>query len=194
MVVLEKMIAPASRNRAAGGASSSAGTSLVVAAPSGTGTPLVAMFSLMVADTPSSGPIGVPLCQRSVDAVATTRAPSGSKAYSALICGSHAATRANTSSSISVGENCLVRKPAISSTALSSCSEVFVRSCMGTDRHPGLDEAGGHAGPDGQDFVVENVAGIMHWHRAFMAEPEVGAGHRLQHVGKIFAAHLRPRL
>src|SRR3954452_6336718 len=39
VVVLGKITAPASRNRAAGGASVSAGTSLVVAAPSGIGTP-----------------------------------------------------------------------------------------------------------------------------------------------------------
>ena len=56
MVVLEKMIAPASRSRAAGGASFSAGTSLTLAAPSGTGTPLVAMLSLIVTGTPSSAP------------------------------------------------------------------------------------------------------------------------------------------
>ena len=58
MVVLEKITAPASRSRAEGGASAAAGTSLVVAAPSGTGVPLVAMFSLIVVGTPSSGPAG----------------------------------------------------------------------------------------------------------------------------------------
>src|SRR5258708_23313752 len=105
MVVLEKITAPASRNRAAGGASAAAGTSFVVEAPSGTGTPLVAIFSLMVVGTPSSGPIGALLCQRSVEALATARAPSGSKAYSAWICGSQAATCVSTSSSTSVGEN-----------------------------------------------------------------------------------------
>src|SRR4051812_9544093 len=108
MVVLEKITAPASRNRAAGGASAAAGTSLVVAAPSGTGVPLVAMFSLMVAGTPSSGPIGTPLCQRSVDALATARAPSGSNAYSALRCGSQAETWVSTSSRTSLGENALL--------------------------------------------------------------------------------------
>ena len=124
MVVFEKITAPASRRRAAGGASRSAGTSLTLAAPSGTGTPLVAMFSLMVTGTPSSKPIGSPFCQRSVDAVATARAPSGSKAYSALMCGSHAATCVSTSSSTSDGENWPALKPSIRSTAERSCSDV----------------------------------------------------------------------
>src|SRR5258708_14954722 len=197
MVVWEKITAPASRNRAAGGASAAAGTSFVVAAPSGTGTRLVAIFSLMVVGTPSSGPIGAPLCQRSVDAFATVRAPSGSKAYSALICGSHAATCASTSSSTSVGENVLPRKPAIRSTAGRSCSAVAIfatPSDIGAYRHPGLDDAREHAGADRQNPVVENVAWIMHRHRSFMAEPEIGAGHRVQHVGEILAAHLRSRL
>src|SRR3981081_3873641 len=111
MVVLEKITAPASRNRAAGGASVAAGTSLVVAAPSGVGTPLVAMLSLIVAGTPSSEPIGSPFCQRSVDNFAVARAPSGSNAYSALICGSHTAICASTSCSTSAGENWLARNP-----------------------------------------------------------------------------------
>ena len=80
MVVLAKMIAPASRNRAAGGASFSAGTSLTLAAPSGTGTPLVAMLSFTVTGTPSSAPAGSPPVQRAVEAFAASRAPSGSNA------------------------------------------------------------------------------------------------------------------
>src|SRR5580692_7656569 len=80
IVVLEKIIAPTSRKRAAGGASASAGSSLVVAVPSGTATPLVAILSLMVTGTPSSGPIGSPFCQRSVEALAAARAPTGSNA------------------------------------------------------------------------------------------------------------------
>src|SRR5665213_8119 len=90
MVVLEKITAPASRNRAAGGASTGDGTSLLVAVPSGTGTPLVAMLSLMVTGTPSSEPTGSPFCQRSVEHFATAHAPSGSKAYSGVTvsCGS----------------------------------------------------------------------------------------------------------
>ena len=74
MVVLARMIAPASRTRAAAGASAAAGTSSVAAVPSGTGTPLVAMFSLMVMGTPSSAPCGLPSCQRFSAAWACLRA------------------------------------------------------------------------------------------------------------------------
>src|SRR3954469_4311827 len=164
MVVLEKITAPASRKRAAGGASAAAGTSLVVAAPSGTGTPLVAMFSLMVTGTPSSGPAGSPFCQRSVQAFAVARAPSESNAYSAFMCGSHIAICASTSSSTSVGENCLARKPAIRSTALRSCSDDTTSFdaglCMGAHWKAGLDDTREHAGADRQDLVVEDIAGI----------------------------------
>src|SRR6476661_355916 len=194
MVVLEKITAPASRSRAAGGASSAAGSSLTLAAPSGTGTPLVAILSLTVTGTPSSGPVGSSFCQRAVDAFALARAPSGSNAYSALMCGSHTATWESTSSSTSSGENCLARKPAIRSTALSSCSDVTVSweagSCMGADRKAGFDDAGEHAGADREDLVVEHIARIVHGHRAVMAEPEIGAGDSLHHVGEILAAHL----
>src|ERR1019366_749406 len=197
MVVLEKITAPASRSRAAGGASAKAGTSLVVAAPSGTGTPLVAIFSLIVAGTPSSGPDGWPFCQRSVDAFAVARAPSGSNAYSALMCGSHTAICASTSSSTSDGENRLVRKPAIRSTALRSCSDVTVcfdaGLCMCAYRQPGFDDAREHAGADRQNLVVEDVTGIVHGHRSVVAEPEIGARHRVQHIGEILAAHFRLR-
>src|SRR3954453_13647570 len=197
MVVLDKITAPASRKRAAGGASAVAGTSLVVAAPSGTGTPLVAMFSLIVTGTPSSGPDGSPFCQRSVEAFAVARAPSGSNAYSAFICGSHTAICASTSSSTSAGENCLARKPAIRSTALRSCSGVTVSLraalCMGAHRQSGFDDAREHAGADRQNLVVHNVAWIVQGHRAFLAEPEIRARHGVQHVGEILAAHFRRR-
>src|ERR1700687_5654735 len=197
MVVLEKITAPASRNRAAGGASTGAGTSLTLAAPSGTGTPLVAILSLIVTGTPSSGPAVSPFCQRSVDAFVVARAPSGSKAYSALMCGSHAAICESTSSSTSDGENCFARKPAIRSTALRSCNDVTVSCdavlCMGACRKPGFDDAREHAGANRQDLVVEHVAGVVHRHRAVVADPEIRAGHRLHHFGKILAAHLRLR-
>src|ERR1700716_3244515 len=197
MVVLEKITAPASRNRAAGGASTGDGTSLTLPAPSGTGTPLVAILSLIVTGTPSSGPVGSPFCQRSVDAFAVARAPSGSNADSALMCGSHTAICVSTSSSTSDGENCLARKPAIRSTALRSCSEVTASCgaglCMGACRKPGLDDAREHAGTNGEDLVVQHIAGIVHRHRSFMADPEIGAGHHLHHVGEILAAHLRLR-
>ena len=77
-MVLEKMIAPASRSRAGGGASCAAGTRFVAAVPSGTGTPLEAMLSFTVTGTPSSGPLGAPLAQRCVEAAASARAASGS--------------------------------------------------------------------------------------------------------------------
>src|SRR5258708_5006358 len=138
MVVLEKITAPASRRRAAGGASAGAGTNAVVAAPSGTGTPLDAICSLIVTGTP--------------------------------------ATR---------------------STALRSCSADTVSCeaelCMGGHRQSGLDDAREHAGADRQNPVVEDVAGIVHGHRAFVSDPEIGAGRGMQHVGEILAAHLRPR-
>src|ERR1700722_8993790 len=194
MVVLEKITAPASRSRAAGGASASAATSLVVAAPSGTGTPLVAMLSLTVTGTPSGGPIGSPLRQRSVEALAAARALSGSNAYSALMWGSHTATCASTSSSTSAGENCFARKPAIRPTALRSrsgdpASDEAV-SRMTACRQSSFDDAREHAGADRQDLVVEREARIMHRHRAVMAEPEIGAGHGMQHVGEILTPHL----
>src|SRR5215210_5474933 len=186
MVVFEKITAPASRNRAAGGASAAAGTSLVVAAPSGTGTPLVAIFSLIVAGTPSSRPAGSPFCQRSVEALAVARAPSGSKAYNALMCCSHAPMCDSTSSSTSEGENCFARKPAIRSAALRSCSDVTSSCdsalCMGAYRKTGFDDAREHAGADRQDLIVEDVARVVHRHRSFVAEPEIGAGHRMQHI------------
>src|ERR1700733_9776307 len=197
MVVLEKMTAPASRRRAPGGESAGAATSVVVAVPSGTGTPLVAMLSLIVTGTPSSRPIGSPLCQRSVAAFAVARAPSGSNAYSALMCGSHTAICASTSSSTSDGENWRARKPAIRSMALRSCSADTVSCvsglCMRGPRQSGFDNAREYAGANRQDLVVENVAGIMHRHRAVMADPEIRAGCRMQHIGEILAAHLWSR-
>src|SRR5436305_13412419 len=121
------------------------------------------MFSLIVTGTPSSSPIASPLRQRSLEAFAVARAASGSNAYSAFICGSHIAICASTSSSTSVGENCLARKPAIRSTALRSCSEVTVSFdaglCMGGHRQAGFDDAREHAGADRQDLVVEDIAG-----------------------------------
>src|SRR6266516_1203412 len=111
------------------------------------------------------------------------------------MCGSHIAICTSTSSSTSLGENCLARKPAIRSTALRSCSDVTSSFdsdlCMGACRKTGFNDACEHAGADWQNLVVENIAGIVQRHRAFVAHPEIRAGHRLQHVGEIFAAHLR---
>src|SRR5712672_2120348 len=103
------------------------------------------------------------------------------------MCGSHTAICASTSSSTSVGENCLLRKPAIRSTALRSCSDVTASSdavlCMGAYRKAGFDDTCEYAGADREDLVVQHVAGIVHRHRAIVADPEIGAGHRLHHVG-----------
>src|SRR6516164_11030446 len=110
------------------------------------------------------------------------------------MCGSQASTCASTSSSTSEGENCLARKPAIRSVAERSCSEVTASCvavlCMGAYRKSGFNDAGKDAGADRQNFVIEHVARIVHGNRAVMADPEVGAGDRFHHVGKILAAHL----
>src|ERR1700694_4262541 len=114
------------------------------------------------------------------------------------MCGSHTATCASTSSSTSNGENCPARKPAMRSTAERSCSDatacLVAGLCMGVCRKTGFDDAGEHAGADRENLVVQHVAGIMHGHRTLVTEPEIGAGHDLQHVGEILAAHfgLRP--
>src|ERR1700716_3255934 len=113
------------------------------------------------------------------------------------MCGSHMAICASTSSSTSDGENCLARKPAMRSTALRSCSDVTTSFdaglCMGAHRQTGFDDAREHAGANGKNLVVEDVAGIVHRHRALLAEPEIRAGHGVQHIGEILAAHLRRR-
>src|SRR5271163_1528830 len=113
------------------------------------------------------------------------------------MCGSQSATCASTSSSTSEGENCLARKPAIRSVAERSCSELTASCvailCMGAYRKSGFNDAGEDAGADRQNFVVEHEAGIMHRNRAVMADPEIGAGDRHHHVGKILAAHFRLR-
>ncbi len=78
MVVLASSTPPASRVRAAGGASATAGFSGSAAQPSGTAVPSVAIFSLIVSGTPSMGPAGSPFDQRASEAFAETRAASGS--------------------------------------------------------------------------------------------------------------------
>ena len=71
------MIAPASRSRAAGGASALAGVMSLAAVPTGVGSPRVAILSLTVTGTPSSGPIGSPFAQRASEARASFSARSG---------------------------------------------------------------------------------------------------------------------
>ncbi len=79
-MVLAKITAPASRRRAAGGASTGLGaTSRRAAVPSGIGTPRVAMFSFTVAGTPSRAS-AAPRIQRASDSRAAARAASGAKA------------------------------------------------------------------------------------------------------------------
>jgi len=95
---------PASRRRAAGGASSVAGTSTLAAVPSGSGTPRVAMFSLMVQGTPSSGDSGAPARQRCSDCRAWASAASVSSAYSACSCGSQRSMCASSARTASTGD------------------------------------------------------------------------------------------
>ncbi|CAB4652206.1 unannotated protein [freshwater metagenome] len=82
------MIAPASRTRAAGGASADAGVSTVDAAPKGIEVPLVAIFSLIVIGTPSRAPIGSFFIHRFELASAWAIAPSRSWPHNALTAGS----------------------------------------------------------------------------------------------------------
>src|SRR5580704_2327452 len=103
------------------------------------------------------------------------------------MCGSHTATCVSTSSSTSDGENCFALKPAIRSTAERSCSEVTASGaglCMGACRKSGFDDAREHAGAYRQNLVVEHIAGVMHGYRAVVADPEIGAGYGLHHVGE----------
>ncbi len=71
------MTKPASRSRAATGASSGIGDRSRAAVPIGIGVPRVAMFSLIVPGTPSSGS-ACPFIQRASEAFAAARAASGS--------------------------------------------------------------------------------------------------------------------
>ena len=104
IVVLATSTAPASLSRAAAGASRGAGARVVAADPSGLGTPAVAMFSLIVTGTPSSGLSGSPARQRASAATAWRSASASSRCHRALIVGSHASIRARTASSASRGE------------------------------------------------------------------------------------------
>jgi len=58
------------------------------AVPIGFGSPRVAILSLIVTGTPSSGPIGSPFAQRASDARASLDARSGAKSQVAWISGS----------------------------------------------------------------------------------------------------------
>src|SRR6266567_3813831 len=110
MLVLPSSTHPASRTRAAGGESAAAGVMLSPAAvPSGVGTPLDAMLSLIVIGTPSIGLSGAPSRQRRSELVACANAPTASVTYIALIFGSQASMRSSTARVTSTGDNWRVR-------------------------------------------------------------------------------------
>ena len=109
MVVLDRITAPASRSRAAGGASAAAGASTVAAVPSGIASPWVAMFSLMVVGTPSSRPRGSPRSQRASDARACCSAASGRSSQVACRAGSQRVMWASTAWVTSTGDSALLR-------------------------------------------------------------------------------------
>src|SRR5215472_13207727 len=109
MVVLPSTTQPASLTRAAGGASAVAGVKSPAAVPIGVGAPAVAILSLMVIGTPSSGLRAAPLRQRASDAAACIRAPSALLMYIALIRFSHRSSRAGAARVASTGESCPVR-------------------------------------------------------------------------------------
>ena len=69
-------------------------------------------------------------------------------------------------------------------------SRAALSGLRSTNRQPGFDDAGEHAGADRQYFVVEHEGRIVHRHGAVVAEPEVSSGNREQHIGEILAAHL----
>ena len=89
IVVLATSTAPASFSLAAAGASRGAGARTLAFEPSGVGTPAVAMLSLSVTGTPSSGLSGSPARHRSSEARACRSASSSSRCQTALIVGSH---------------------------------------------------------------------------------------------------------
>ncbi|MCY1223456.1 hypothetical protein D3C87_1155310 [compost metagenome] len=104
MVVLLTMTAPASFRRAAGGASAAAGMRSTAAVPAGSGSPRVAMFSLIVVGTPSSGPRASPRCQRCSEARACSSAASGRNSHVACSRGSQCSMRAMTARVTSTGD------------------------------------------------------------------------------------------
>ncbi len=79
VVVLPRMIAPASRSLAVAGASSGQSWSGSTSRdPRRVGKPRVRIRSLIVTGTPSSGPTASPRCHRLSDALAAASAPSRS--------------------------------------------------------------------------------------------------------------------
>ena len=111
IVVLPRMTAPASFNRAAGGASTvDIGRSAFAAIPCRHGIPTACTLSLMVTGMPSRSPRARPDCRRSVAAWAAARAPGSSTYAIALITGSVIARCSRVASSSSRGVVSPVRK------------------------------------------------------------------------------------
>ena len=109
IVVLPMSTQPASRTRAAGGASTALGVMSPLAVPTGVGTPFTAMLSLIVIGTPSSALSGEPWRQRVSDAAAWANASSAAMTYIALISFSQVSIRARTARATSTGESCRAR-------------------------------------------------------------------------------------
>jgi hypothetical protein len=110
VVVLPRITGPASRRRAAAGASTSHGCSgSTLREPRRVGQPLTRIRSLIETGTPSSSPAGTPRCQRVSLARAAARASSGAWWQNALRTGLKRSMRASTARVASSGEACRLR-------------------------------------------------------------------------------------
>lgn len=118
VVVLPRITAPASRNRATGGESTGSGaTPSVVRLPRRVGKPFIRLRSLTVAGTPSIGPRGRPSRQRASLARAASRAPSASTRVKAPTSPFHRSIRARQARVASTGERAPRRNRRTSSWA-----------------------------------------------------------------------------
>src|SRR6185312_9440625 len=110
VVVLPRMTAPVSRNRATDGASASHGpASSIIVLPRSVGQPLVHKASLIDVGTPSPGPSGVPACQRVSDSFAAASAPSASTRTKALTWSSYRSIASSACCVASTGDSAPVR-------------------------------------------------------------------------------------
>ena len=110
VVVLPSSTAPASRSRAAAGASSSQGPfGSIVFEPRSVGQPRVRIRSLIETGTPSSRPIGAPFIQRPSDSVALAIAASASTRQKAFSTGFRRSMRSSTARIASTGESFFAR-------------------------------------------------------------------------------------
>ena len=106
MVVLPRKTQPASRSRAAAGASSAKGASEATAEPRRIGQPATPILSLIVTGTPSSGPSASPLSVARLGGLAPSPASTASsRTTKALISGSKRSIRASASFATSTGES-----------------------------------------------------------------------------------------